>query len=142
MQKNYLLIASNENYAELAIRNRAELEPHYVLPFISEELMDQVVYKERFYEMCEEHGLDYPDTVIFNKGMDPEMDFPFGFPVVVKPSDSMTYFNAQFEGKKKAYVLHDKAAFMDTIRKIYSSSYRIHLLFKIISLEMIRSCVF
>ena len=118
-----LVVASNENYAELAIRSRAVLEPHYVLPFISEELMDQVVYKERFYEMCEEHGLDYPDTVIFNKGMDPEMDLPFGFPVVVKPSDSMTYFNAQFEGKKKAYVLHDKAAFTDAIRQIYSSSY-------------------
>lgn len=118
-----LVVASNENYAELAIRNREKLEPHYVLPFISEELMDQVVYKERFYEMCEEYGLDYPDTVIFKKGMDPEMDLPFDFPVVVKASDSMTYFNAQFEGKKKAYVLHDKASFVETIQQIYSSTY-------------------
>src|SRR5699024_1779818 len=69
-----LVVASNENYAELAIRHRDQLEPYYELPFISEELMDEVVYKERFYEMCEEHGLDYPDTVIFKKGMDPEMD--------------------------------------------------------------------
>ncbi|AOV06816.1 hypothetical protein [Sporosarcina ureilytica] len=118
-----LVVASNENYAELAIRNRDKLEPHYVLPFISEELMDQVVYKERFYEMCEEYGLDYPDTVIFKKGMDPEMDLPFDFPVVVKASDSMTFFNAQFEGKKKAYVLHDKASFVKTIQQIYSSTY-------------------
>lgn len=121
--KNLLVIASNENYAELAIRHRSELEPHFVLPFISEALMDQVVYKERFYEMCEEHGLDYPDTVIFRKGMDPELELPFDFPLVVKPSDSMTYFNAQFDGKKKAYVLHDKETFITTIRQIYSSSY-------------------
>ncbi|MBO1913096.1 hypothetical protein J4G37_50855, partial [Microvirga sp. 3-52] len=118
-----LVIASNENYAELAIRHKAALEPHYILPFISEKLMDQVVYKERFYEMCEEHGLDYPDTLIFKKGMEPEMELPFDFPIVVKPSDSMTYFNAQFEGKKKAYVLHDKASFIKTINDIYSSTY-------------------
>lgn len=118
-----LVIASNENYAELAIRHKEELEPHYILPFISEELMDQVVYKERFYEMCEEYGLDYPDTVIFKKGMDPEMELPFDFPMVVKPSDSMTYFNAQFVGKKKAYVLHDKETFINTIRQIYTSTY-------------------
>lgn len=118
-----LVIASNENYAELAIRHKAELEPHYILPFISEELMDQVVYKERFYEMCEEHGLDYPDTLIFKKGMDPDMELPFDFPIVVKPSDSMTYFNAQFAGKKKAYVLQDKETFIKTINDIYSSTY-------------------
>jgi len=118
-----LMIASNENYAELAIRHRNQLEPHFILPFISEKLMDDVVYKEKFYEMCEEHGLDYPDTVIFKKGMDVEMEFPFDYPIVVKPSDSMTYFNAQFEGKKKAYVLKDKASFIDAIQKIYSSSY-------------------
>jgi len=118
-----LVIASNENYAELAIRHKAELEPHYILPFISEALMDEVVYKERFYEICEEYGLDYPDTLIFKKGMDPEMTLPFEFPIVVKPSDSMTYFNAQFEGKKKAYVLHDKESFQKTIKAIYSSAY-------------------
>ncbi|MCZ2260221.1 carboxylate--amine ligase [Sporosarcina sp. G11-34] len=118
-----LVIASNENYAELAIRHRDELEPHYILPFIDEKLMDEVVYKERFYEMCEEYGLDYPDTLIFKKGMDAQMELPFDYPVVVKPSDSMTYFNAQFEGKKKAYVLHSKAEFIDTIDKVFSSTY-------------------
>ena len=118
-----LVIASNENYAELAIRHREILEPHYILPFISEALMDAVVYKEKFYDMCEEYGLDYPDTLIFRKGMDPEMDLPFDFPVVVKASDSMTFFNAQFEGKKKAYVLHDKESFVEAINQIYSSTY-------------------
>lgn len=118
-----LVIASNENYAELAIRHRDKLEPHYVLPFISEALMDAVVYKEKFYDMCEEYDLDYPDTLIFRKGMDPEMELPFDFPVVVKASDSMTFFNAQFEGKKKAYVLHDQASFVEAINQIYSSTY-------------------
>lgn len=118
-----LIIASNENYAELAIRNKKQLEDYYILPFVSEELMDNVVYKEKFYQMCEEHDLDYPDTIIFKKGMDSEMELPFNFPVVIKPSDSMTYFNAKFEGKKKAYVVHDKESFKTIISQIYSSTY-------------------
>ena len=65
--KKLLVTASNENYAELAISHKAELEPRFILPFISEELMDEVVYKESFYEICEEYGLDYPDTLIFKK---------------------------------------------------------------------------
>ncbi|MHA6251998.1 carboxylate--amine ligase [Oceanobacillus sp. CAU 1775] len=118
-----LVIASNENYAELAIRNRQQLEDYYELPFISETLMDQVVYKEQFYQMCETYDLDFPDTVIFKKGMDADIELPFDFPVVIKPSDSMTYFNAQFEGKKKAYVVHDKENFKLIISQIYSSTY-------------------
>ncbi|MET3576260.1 ATP-grasp domain-containing protein [Bhargavaea ullalensis] len=118
-----LLIASNENYVELAVRARSVLEPHYILPFVSEEMMDDIIFKEKFYSMCEEYGLDYPGTVIFKKGMDPEMELPFDFPAVVKPSDSMRYFNAQFEGKKKAYIVDSREEFVDAIGKIYGSTY-------------------
>ncbi|WJY27630.1 MULTISPECIES: hypothetical protein [Sporosarcina] len=118
-----LLIASNENYVELAVRSRSELEPYYILPFVDEQMMDDIIFKENFYDMAEKYNLDYPDTVMFEKGMDPHAPLPFDFPVVVKPSDSMRYFIAQFEGKKKAYVLHTKEEYVDAIEKIYGSSY-------------------
>lgn len=118
-----ILIGCNENYAELCIRNAKTLKGKYILPFINEKQMDEIIYKEKFYEICEEYGLDYPDTLIFKKGMDPSIELPFGFPVVVKPSDSVTYFNAQFEGKEKAYILKDKDALIKTLNKIYSSTY-------------------
>ncbi len=123
-----ILVASNENYAELGIRNREALEKDYIVPFISEELMEKVVYKENFYELCEEYGLDYPETLIFKKGMDPEMDLPFDFPVVVKASDSMSYFNAQFEGKKKAYIIDNRNDFVEAITNIYGSTYKDNLI--------------
>ncbi|WP_188207906.1 carboxylate--amine ligase [Alkalibacillus aidingensis] len=121
--EHLILIASNENYVELAVRNRSELEPHFILPFVEEEMMDAIIFKENFYNLCEKYDLDYPDTLIFTKGMDPEQELPFGFPVVVKASDSMRYFNAQFPGKKKAYVIHSKEEFVQTIHNIYSSTY-------------------
>ena len=123
-----LLVASNENYAELCIRNKKALEEDYLVPFIDLNLMERVVYKENFYQLCEEYGLDYPKTLIFKKGMDPDMDLPFDFPVIVKASDSMTYFLAQFEGKKKAYYIENKEEFSKTVRSIYESSYSDNLI--------------
>lgn len=120
---NLILIGCNENYVELCIRNANKLHGKYILPFISETQMDEIIYKEKFYSICEEYGLDYPNTVIFKKGMNPGMSLPFDFPVVVKPSDSVTYFNAQFSGKEKAYILKDKEAFVKAINLIYSSTY-------------------
>lgn len=126
--KKLLLVASNENYVELCILNRAILEEDYILPFISKEMMDEIIYKENFYAICEKHGLDYPKTLIFKKGMDPYMDLPFEFPVVVKASDSVSFFNAQFEGKKKAYVIKDREEFVKAINAIYNSSYVLNLI--------------
>lgn len=126
--KKLILVASNENYVELCIRNREGLEEDYIVPFIDLELMERVVYKENFYQLCEEYGLDYPETLIFKKGMDPAMDLAFDFPVIIKASDSMTYFMAQFEGKKKAYYIDNKEDFIKTIETIYSSSYEDNLI--------------
>lgn len=123
-----ILIASNENYAELCIRNRKALEQDYILPFINEELMEEVIYKENFYKLCDEYDLDYPETVIFKKGMNPEMRLPFDFPIVVKASDSMTYFDAQFEGKKKAYIIDNQKELKEAIDSIYGSTYKDNLI--------------
>jgi len=123
-----VIIASNENYVEMCIENREMLETEYILPFISKEMMDEIIYKENFYAICEKHGLDYPKTLIFKKGMDPEMDLPFDFPLVVKASDSVSFFNAQFEGKKKAYVIEDSKEFVKVINEIYNSEYTLNLI--------------
>lgn len=123
--EKFILLACNENYAELVIRNKDKLEKKFLCPFLDEYLLDEVIYKEKFYEMCEKHQLSYPKTVIFKKGMIPEeFNIPFGFPIVVKPSDSVTYFNAQFEGKEKAYILDDFDSFIEKIHLIYSSTYK------------------
>lgn len=118
-----ILLASNENYVELSIRSRQRLKDHYILPFLPLEKMEEIIYKERFYGLCEENGLDYPKTMIFRKGMDPAMAPPFDFPVVVKPSDSVSYFNAAFPGKEKAYVVKDQETFTRTVSAIYASTY-------------------
>ncbi|MDW7672897.1 MAG: ATP-grasp domain-containing protein [Bacillota bacterium] len=118
-----VLIASSDNYVELIVRNKEVLAEYYVTPFVDEDLLNCLIYKEKFYETCDKHNLDYPKTVICTKENKDQLQLPFEFPVVVKPSDSLLYANCSFAGKKKAYVLQDKKGFKEVINKIYSTSY-------------------
>lgn len=126
--KKLILVASSDGYTELIIQNKKALESQYVVPFIDEELMLTLNSKAGFYETCEKYGLSYPETVVVRIGdlhtIDSIVDaLTWPYPVVVKPSDSMRYFNAKFEGKQKAYILESPEKVKAVIRTIYQSSY-------------------
>ena len=55
-----------------------------IAPYIDFDLMDSLQQKERFYQLCEKHGVDYPKTIIYRPDMG--LDFPceFSYPVIVK----------------------------------------------------------
>ncbi len=118
-----ILICSNENYVELVVNNKEILEKEYILPFVEKELMDKLLNKEEFYKLCEEHNIDHPKTFVVTKGDELKLDFNFKYPVILKPSDSAKYFLANFNGKKKAYVIENQVELEKTIKQIYKSTY-------------------
>lgn len=123
-----ILVASSDGYVEKIINNKALLSEAYVVPFIDADLMKTLNSKKGFYETCNQHGLSYPDTRVVTptdlEGLDGIVsDLPFSYPMVLKPSDSMRYFEANFEGKKKAYIIADAEALKNTIRAIFKSTY-------------------
>ncbi|QUH25902.1 ATP-grasp domain-containing protein [Serpentinicella alkaliphila] len=123
-----ILVASSDAYAELIIRNKSVLNKYYVIPFIDEDLMNDLIFKENFYKTCEKYNLDYPNTFICTIDNKDSIALPFEYPVVIKPSDSLLYFECSFEGKKKAYVVQTKEEFTDIINRIYSSAYNKNLI--------------
>lgn len=118
-----VLMGCTDEYAELIIDNRDELSKYYVVPYIDSELKNRLVEKELFYNICEEYGLDYPKTYIFNEG-DSTRDFDFNYPVIVKASDSISFFQNSFEGMKKAYIANDKDEFDQIMKDVYSHGYK------------------
>lgn len=118
-----LLIASSDGYVEQIIKNKKALSAYYEMPFIDEDLMVQLNSKETFYKTCETYGLDYPKTHLILPNQNEVLEMPFEFPVVLKPSDSMRYFEARFEGKKKAYVLSSLEELNQTIKTIRYAGY-------------------
>ncbi len=98
-----LLVPCGDNYIKLLVRNQEALRPYYRFECISEELLMRLSIKESFYE-------------------------PFDFPVIIKPSNSVAYWNCKFPHKKKVFVAQNKAEFDAILDAIYGSSYKDHLI--------------
>lgn len=117
-----ILMGCTDEYAELIIDHRDELKEKFIVPYIGSDLKNRLVEKESFYAVCEEYGLDYPKTYIYNKG-DETRDFGFNYPIIVKASDSISFFQNSFEGMNKAYLAHSEEEFNKIIKDVYSHGY-------------------
>ena len=97
-----------------------ELGARYCVPYIGFELLDEITQKERFYEMCEEKGVDYPATCVFQCAPDKRVDHvsvPFNYPVIAKPSNSAEYHYVEFDGKQKIFSIDSE----EELNRIYSN---------------------
>lgn len=121
--KKILLIGCGDSYVALASRHKAELPPNVIAPYIDFDLMDSLQQKERFYELCEKHGVDYPKTIVYKREMG--LDFPceFPYPVILKPSNSIAYWEHPFETQNKIYKIKDRKELEKVITEIYDAGY-------------------
>lgn len=122
--QHLILLAPDDHYAKLAIIHRDMLGEFFHLPFVSQDLLPSLLLKDRFYELCETHGLDFPKTVVVTReSFEKPCELPFPFPVFVKPANSTTYMKLRFEGMKKAYFVPDEETLMDVLRMVYRQDY-------------------
>ena len=118
-----ILFAASDGYAELVIDHQVELSKYCQLPFVKKELKDQLILKEDFYRLCEKIGLPYPNTLEVTTDNYQLIEVPFTYPVVIKPSNSVSYAVADFKDKKKAYILNNKEEVAEVLSNIFSSGY-------------------
>ncbi len=98
-----LLIGCGDNYVELASNAKPYLPENVITNYVEPEMIERLTRKENFYRMCDENGFDRPDTYIYHEGDDLDFTLPFGGPFVVKPSNSVEYWQCPFETQKKVY---------------------------------------
>ncbi len=117
------LIACTDEYAEAVIKNRAVLGEFYFCPCPHAHLAPKLITKEAFYKLCEEHALPYPKTVILRKNDAFPESLGFDYPIIVKPSSSIAYWHAPFEGMKKVYTATNADEAKKIISAIYGAGY-------------------
>ena len=122
-EKRVILMGCGDNYVEQIIRNSARLPENVVAPYVDEQLMDRLLTKTEFYRMCDSHGVEYPDTFIYERSMGSDFTLPFGFPVFLKPSNGIRYWQHEFPTQKKAYRLNSEAELKEVIEQIYGAGY-------------------
>ena len=126
--KKLLLVPCGDNYIKLLVRNQDKLRGVYTFECISEELLMRLSIKESFYQVCTEHGFAFPKTTTCSYETYKTVELPFDFPVIIKPSNSVAYWNCRFPHKKKVFVAQSKPEFDAILEAIYSSSYKDHLI--------------
>ncbi|MDO4670234.1 MAG: hypothetical protein Q4A67_02055 [Aerococcus sp.] len=117
-----LLVGTSDEYVRLIIENQETLSDHYVFNVLTEDLLNQLTNKERFYELAAAHGLPIPETIVYQMGDPLDFTIPH-FPVIVKPSNSVLYNAHPFPGKEKVYRLESQQEVVETIQKIAGGGY-------------------
>ena len=121
--RKIILMGCGDNYVDLIIRNSARLPENIAAPYVDEQLMDRLLTKTEFYKMCDSCGVEYPATFIYNRSMGGDFTLPFEFPVFVKPSNGIKYWQHEFPTQKKAYRLNSEAELKEVIEQIYGAGY-------------------
>lgn len=122
-EKKIFLLGAADHYVNMAVKNREILPDNIILPFISYEMMSNLQRKEYFYNLCEELGVNYPGTIVVTKEMGTDFEVDFSYPVILKSSESITYWDYSFEGQEKAYTIESREELDKIITQIRNTGY-------------------
>lgn len=122
-EKTILAIGCGDSYVQLLSQNRDNFPENVIAPYIDIEMMDNLIHKEKFYKMCEENDVDYPNTFVHRKELGHDFKLPFQAPFIIKPSNGIEYWRHPFVTQQKVYKAKTKRELLSILDDIYDSGY-------------------
>lgn len=105
--KVLLVVGCDDCHARMLSAGKDRLEvAGYTVPYIDFALLDEITQKRRFYEICDELGIPYPQTWYFDCGPEGPGSLPVDelpYPLIAKPSNSAKFQDATIPHKRKIY---------------------------------------
>ena len=121
--RKVIVLGCGDNYLTSIACNLPHFPENVIAPYIDLATMEVLIHKEKFYELCDQHGIDHPATFVYKKGMGHDFTLPFSGPFVVKPAESATYWDHPFDTQKKAYILQTREEVDRVLDEIYEHGY-------------------
>ena len=121
--KKVVLIPCGDSYASLASKLKEKFERNVLTVENDFKQIEELTIKEKFYSLCDKYGLDYPKTFVYSKDMGKGFNHGFPYPVILKPSDGVKYWEHPFDTQKKIYKIHDEKELNKVIGDIYNAGY-------------------
>lgn len=118
-----VLAPCGDNYTRMLVRNQDALRDAYRFSIMSPSQFNLLSTKERFYRTCERFGLAFPAECEVTRASAAGFRPPFPFPVMVKPSNSVAYWNCDYPGKKKAFVARSQDELDLILSRVFASDY-------------------
>ncbi len=104
--KRLLLMANSDWLVRVVVQHRGLLEQYYVVPFLSEHLLDQLSDKATFAQICTDLGISVPRTLVQDFGAPDRWEpvhVDLEYPLIAKAASSADYQDVEFAGKKKVF---------------------------------------
>ncbi len=121
--KKILAIGCGDNYVKCLAQNRESFKSNVIVPYSDYDFLEELMDKEKFYALCEKHGIDYPKTYICTARDYENVNVHFEAPYILKPANQVEYYKHKFEGQKKVFKLDTKKELDDVIKKVYAAGY-------------------
>ena len=118
-----LAIGCGDSYVQLLSQNKDNFPENVIAPYIDIDMMNNLIHKEKFYQMCEASGIDYPDTFVHCRELGHNFELPFDAPFIVKPSNGIEYWRHPFPTQKKVYKADDRQELLNILDDIYGAGY-------------------
>ena len=125
--KTVLVIGCGDSYVQLAARYKDQMPANAIAPYIPGDLLDHLINKEYFYKLCDQHGIDHPATVIYDKSMGHDFSLPWGPPYIAKPADSVAYWACGDHSLAKVYICQSWEELLESLDHVYAAGYQDHM---------------
>ena len=124
-----LLLANSDWLVRAVVQHREALEPHYVLAYLSGDLLDRISDKATFSEICVGLGIQVPRTIVQDfatAGEDGWHPVPVdvGYPLIAKAASSADYQDVHFAGKKKVFEIRTPAELDELWASLAAAGFR------------------
>ncbi len=123
-----VLVPCSDNYSLLVSRHFDKIKDYVSNRFCSYDLIETLDTKNKFYDLCGKHGLDFPKTFVVTPEERASIvsDKSLTFPIVVKPenSNSYDYMHCSFEGKKKVYFFSEPESYLRLVSSLNGTDYK------------------
>lgn len=122
-----ILIGCSDGYAQLIAMHKDELNDVFVCPYVDYSKIKKLNDKENFYRVCDKYHLPYPKTQIITRKMyeaHEPLTQPFGYPVELKPADSVEWLSIHFKGRRKTFTIKNADELKHIIHEIYGHGYQ------------------
>ena len=118
-----ILIGCGDSYVKLASENLGKYPENVVAPYIPSDLINILINKERFYELCDKYGIDHPATFVYRKEMGTDFELPFEAPFICKPADSVMYWEHPFPDQHKVFKAKSREELERILKSVYDAGY-------------------
>ena len=125
--KKIILLGCGDSYVQLAAHCKDSLPENVIAPYIDGSLLDTLINKEKFYALCDQHGIDHPATFIYDKSMGHDFSLPWGPPYIAKPADSVAYWACGDHSLAKVYICQSWEELLQSLDHVYAAGYPGHM---------------